>query len=106
LVLRYEDLIQAGPDLASEIAGFLGHTDPVQPWINPFKDFNSKNPEMYRKGSPVWHRPDEWCDRVDEAFWAIHGGTMLELGYCREEERITDFTEDWLAQREGHDPKN
>jgi hypothetical protein len=99
-LLRYKELISASPDLLNRMATFLGHQGKIEPWQNPFQKLQEEQPTFFREGKFFWERPAEWTDRVDEAFWAIHGDLMRQLGHVKEDEvgRI-EYSEDWHSLR-------
>lgn len=86
LVVRFEELVAAPPDLLARLAQFLGHDGPVQPWVNPQARLRQAQPAFYREGRAAWNRGPLWTDFNLRLFFSLHGRTMLELGYADQEE--------------------
>lgn len=82
LVLKYEDLVHATPDVVERIAAFLNHRETPKPWVNPFEELHEMSPRFFREGSVTWDPPAEWTRAIDWAFEVVHGPLMRELGYA------------------------
>jgi hypothetical protein len=82
LVVRFEELVEASPDLLARLAQFIGHDGPVQPWVNPQARLRQAQPAFYREGRAAWNRGPLWTDFNLKLFFSLHGRTMVELGYA------------------------
>ena len=81
LGVRYEELVDATPELVERIARFVGHTQAPRPWSNPFGRMNAQNPRFFAAGETRWTGDAAWTPFVDAAFFHVHGRLMGELGY-------------------------
>jgi glycosyltransferase involved in cell wall biosynthesis len=104
LEVRYPDLVSGNKATLAKLADHVGHCGEIKPWENPFSEFRRQAPHFFRQGEPVWQRPPEWTDRVDEAFWAIHGDVMKELGFGDDALEIP-HKEEWLSLKKGMEQK-
>ena len=82
MLVRYEELVHASPDLVAKLAQFIGHTGRVEPWENPFEKLHEENPKFFRVGDSKWEGAPGWTPFVDSAFFLLHGGLMKSLGYA------------------------
>jgi len=82
LVLRFEELVNAGPAALDQIAQFLGRSGPVHMWQNPQAKLRELAPADYGPGNPVW-RPDPfWSETRLRQFLTLHGPLLTQLGYA------------------------
>jgi len=81
LLLRFEDLLQASPELIQEIASFIGYQGCPADWLNIFDKLHEDHPSFFRAGSPDWQSPGEWSEFVNGGFFLLHGELMCQLGY-------------------------
>ncbi|CAN5889931.1 hypothetical protein BH11VER1_BH11VER1_00420 [soil metagenome] len=93
LVLKYEDLHDASPELLGKIKTFLKRDIAPGHWENPFEKVQQLNPQCFREGEKQWMNPAEWSDEVAWAFSLFHAPLMKKLGYapdpvtqCQEDE--------------------
>ncbi len=82
LVLRFEELVNAGTALLTRIAEFLGFTGPVRPWANPQEELRTRGPEFFGPGNSTWQRDEFWSPALLHAFHTLHGPLLVELGYA------------------------
>lgn len=83
LVLHYEDLASPSATTLESIASFIGHRGSIKEWSVSFAQLHERDPVMFRKGFvSEWTRPEHWS-KVDEALLiALHGNTMMRMGYA------------------------
>ncbi|HYN55500.1 MAG TPA: sulfotransferase domain-containing protein [Methylotenera sp.] len=85
LILNFEELIAAKPELIRKIGDFIG-VNPVRlNWTNPMTELQQKKPDFFRSGSTNWQPALEWTNEIDQIFNFYHGGLMVELGYSSQE---------------------
>lgn len=84
LLLRYEDLIQASPELIKSMAHFVSYKEQVADWSNPFERLRQENPKFFRLGEHEWQATPEWTPTVNAIFFLLHGELMRELGYANQ----------------------
>lgn len=100
LLLRYEELHDASPELTARIAAFLKQDIAPRPWVNPFEKVRQLNPHSFREGVKQWMDPLEWDDEVKRTFALFHSPLMKKLGYPMDEERpLPAETEGILAAK-------
>jgi len=85
LLLRYEDLVNASPELVRSIAQFIGHDGPISEWSNPFDRLHKENPEFFRVGEISWQGATGWSELINGVFFLLHGDLMNMLGYADRE---------------------
>lgn len=83
LVVRFEELVSAGPALLARIAGFIGYEGEVRPWKNPIMELHQRDPAFFRRGETTWKASDQWTAAINALFWAFHGPLMERLGYAQ-----------------------
>lgn len=97
LLLRYEDLVNASPDLLKSIAQFIGYGGQVLDWGNPFERLHKENPNFFRHGESAWQGAPGWTPQINALFFLLHGDLMKMLGYTEQEaiekERVLLTTE-------------
>lgn len=83
LVLRYEDLANPSSKTLASIASFIGYSGTINEWNVSFAELHRRDPDMFRKGFiREWTRPEHWSE-IDEALLlALHGPTMVRMGYA------------------------
>lgn len=82
LVVKYEELAQASPQLVERLAKFVGHAGEVREWHNPFDRQHEDNPAFFRAGKRAWDGDPAWTPWIDGVFFELHGELMEELGYA------------------------
>ncbi|MFZ2540834.1 MAG: sulfotransferase domain-containing protein [Gallionella sp.] len=85
LLLRYEELVNASPELLKSIAQFIGHDVPIMKWTNPFDQLHKENPDFFRIGKIAWQGSQGWSELINEVFFTLHGDLMSTLGYATQE---------------------
>ena len=80
-VVRFENLVSAGPDLLARIAEFVGYRGEIRAWQNPMAQLHKHDPAFFRRGDAKWQAPTHWTPGVNALFWACHGPLMERLGY-------------------------
>lgn len=82
LVLRFEDLVEATPDLVRRLADFIGHEGEVRPWVNPQRKLRELSSAFFGSGAASW-RPDAfWTPARLRQFSVLHGELSRQLGYA------------------------
>ena len=81
MLVRFEDLSDASPELVDRLRDFVGHAGPTRHFENPFARMNAENPRFFGSGRKRWDGDAAWTPFVDAAFFELHGGLMAELGY-------------------------
>jgi len=81
LLLRFEELVHATPEIIQKLADFIGHQGPVRDWANIFDQLHREHSGFFRVGSPEWHAPSEWTDFINTVFFLLHGQLMKDLAY-------------------------
>jgi len=81
LVLRFDQLPDASPEVIQTIADFIGYRGLIKPWINPLKELHARDPKFFREGKTTWTPPSSWTPVVDFIFWHRHRALMQALGY-------------------------
>jgi hypothetical protein len=82
LVVKYEELSDASPELVARMARFVGHEAPPRAWRNPFEQQHEGNPGFFRSGKRSWDGDPGWNTWIDGVFFELHGPLMQELGYA------------------------
>lgn len=82
LVVKYEELARASPQLVGRLAQFVGHEGEVREWRNPFERQHEDNPAFFRAGKLAWEGDTAWTAWIDGMFFELHGELMQELGYA------------------------
>jgi hypothetical protein len=81
LVLKFDQLPDAPPEVIQTIADFIGYQGLIKPWVNPLKELHARDPKFFREGKTTWTPPSSWTPLIDFIFWHRHGGLMQTLGY-------------------------
>ena len=82
LVVRFEELVGAGPVLLARLGSFLGVPGPVRPWENPHAELRTQDPTFFGPGDRVWVPDAFWTSERLRAFYTLHGQLLTELGYA------------------------
>ena len=82
LLVRYEELVNAAPDLLRTIAKFIGYQGPISEWTNPFGELHQENPDFFRVGEARWQGAPGWSELINSVFFYLHGDLMNALGYA------------------------
>lgn len=82
LVLRFEELTQATPTLVAQIATFIGHEGPINPWVNPQKQLQHMIPCFFGNGATSWGPDAFWNESRLRQFYTLHGDLLARLGYA------------------------
>lgn len=85
LILRFEDLVAAKPDLIQKIGDFIGRAPVRLNWVNPMAELQQKKPDFFRGGSISWQPAPEWTGEINQIFSYLHGNLMVKLGYIHKE---------------------
>lgn len=80
-ILRFEDLPEIASTALQELARFLGHSGPIQPWRNPFEKLARLEPGFFRQGACNFSLDQDWPPLANQVFNALHSRLMRELGY-------------------------
>jgi hypothetical protein len=112
LVVRFEELIDAGAVTLARLARFLGRSGPVRPWSNPQAQLREMAPMDYGPGAPVWSPDPFWSETRLRQFLTLHGPLLTQLGYAApsevdggahpagsDEETTLSFARDVVARR-------
>lgn len=81
MIVRYEDLVKASPQLLERIAAHIGYSGTIEPWRNPFDRLNKDEPTFFRKGEVEWQPTEIWTELVNAAFLTHQGDVLTHLGY-------------------------
>lgn len=87
-LLRFEDLVHAGPETLHSLADFVGHAGPVAPWRNPVDRLRKVEPRFFHRRETAFVPEPEWTPAVDGLFRALHGSLMKRLGFFAESEPV------------------
>jgi len=100
LVVHFEDLVVAKPELIQKIGRFIGR-DPIRlDWLNPMNELQQQNPDFFRSGLTNWQPLSEWTYEINQIFNYFHGNLMIELGYFSKEVVDTAISEFSFSKRE------
>jgi hypothetical protein len=86
LVLRFEELRNAGPALLERIRAFLGVSGPARPWVNPQAQLRARDPVFFGPGLSAWAPEPFWTPVRLKQFYTLHGPLLARLGYALEPE--------------------
>lgn len=81
LVLRFDQLPDASPEVIQAIADFIGYQGLIKSWVNPQNELRRRDPGFFREGKVTWTPPSSWTPFIDFIFWHRHGALMQTLGY-------------------------
>jgi hypothetical protein len=87
LLLRFEDLEHADQTLLDRLQQFVGYQGQVRPFVNPFLQLQSVNPEFFRHGTSTWQADAAWTEELQAIFIALHGELLEQLAYISPEQR-------------------
>lgn len=82
LVIRFEELVRAGPELLARLAAFLGVGGPARPWVNRHAKLRELDPAFFGPGRTAWAPDPFWTDARLRQFHTLHGPLLAELGYA------------------------
>jgi hypothetical protein len=86
LAIRFEELVNAGPELLARIGAFLGVGGPVRPWVNPKETLRARDPAFFGTGHTAWAPDPFWTEARLRQFYTLHGALVAELGYATADE--------------------
>lgn len=87
LIVRFEQLVDAGEEFLDRLARFLGYQGPIRPWINPQQRLQKLVPTFFGGGQKHWARNEFWTTSRLAQFATLHGPLACELGYLSDEDR-------------------
>lgn len=102
LLVRYEDLLVATPELTGRLGAFVAHPTKPCPWVNPFSILHQQEPDVFREGRSEWKCPEEWGADIEWLFSVFHGPLMASLDYesCAGDS-WENYWEEWRERASG-----
>ncbi len=86
LVVRFEELVNAGEALLARLAAFLGLPAPARPWVNPQAELRRRDPAFFGAGRAEWKPDPFWSETRLRQFYSLHGSLLARLGYATADE--------------------
>jgi hypothetical protein len=86
LVLRFEELVNPGPETLARIGEFVGVGAPVRSWVSRLGELREHFPASFGTGAPAWKSDAFWTESRLRQFYTLHGELLAELGYTSTEE--------------------
>lgn len=82
LVVRFEELVDASPELLARLGSFLALSGTPRAWVNPQAVLRANEPTLFGPGHRVWAPDTFWPPARLRAFYTVHGPLLTELGYA------------------------